>query len=181
MSRRSGSVKDWSRVSSPLLFGLAPRGVYLAPDVATGAVRSYRTFSPLPRCYRGGMFSVALSVSQPLRLTPWPLASTLPFRVRTFLPDGPKGHRGDRPTCPPRSIIFPSAKRHNTRCISASPLWSAPACPALVRRGLPPLSLPRKSRSLSIRRGGLRASKLPFTVNPFRLNPHSVGRPPPRS
>ena len=41
----------------PLLFGLAPSGVYLAPDIAIGAVRSYpaergrrsdRTFSPLP-------------------------------------------------------------------------------------------------------------------------------------
>ena len=31
------------------LFGLAPCGVLPATDVATGAVRSYRTFSPLPR------------------------------------------------------------------------------------------------------------------------------------
>src|SRR4051794_17164096 len=30
------------------LFGLAPCGVLPATDVATGAVRSYRTFSPLP-------------------------------------------------------------------------------------------------------------------------------------
>ena len=30
------------------LFGLAPGGVYLASDVATAAVRSYRTLSPLP-------------------------------------------------------------------------------------------------------------------------------------
>ena len=30
------------------LFGLAPSGVYLAISVATNAVRSYRTFSPLP-------------------------------------------------------------------------------------------------------------------------------------
>src|SRR6202047_2271056 len=37
-----------SRASSPLLFGLAPRGVCRAPDVATGAVGSYPTFSPLP-------------------------------------------------------------------------------------------------------------------------------------
>jgi len=34
------------RISS--LFGLAPCGVYPAPDVTAGAVRSYRTFSPLP-------------------------------------------------------------------------------------------------------------------------------------
>jgi len=63
----------------PLLFGLAPCGVYLAPDITIGAVRSYpaergrrsgRTFSPLPvspsprQPRAGGMFSVALSVSQ---------------------------------------------------------------------------------------------------------------------
>ncbi|MFT5390205.1 MAG: hypothetical protein ACI8PT_000389 [Gammaproteobacteria bacterium] len=42
-----------SRVSSPRgrtapLFGLAPGGVYPATSVASGAVRSYRTISPLP-------------------------------------------------------------------------------------------------------------------------------------
>ena len=37
-----------SRASSPLLFGLAPCGVCRASDVATGAVGSYPTFSPLP-------------------------------------------------------------------------------------------------------------------------------------
>jgi hypothetical protein len=34
--------------SPPLLFGLAPRGVFRAPDVAIRAVGSYPTFSPLP-------------------------------------------------------------------------------------------------------------------------------------
>ena len=33
----------------PSLFGLAPCGVYPAPGVTAGAVRSCRTFSPLPR------------------------------------------------------------------------------------------------------------------------------------
>jgi len=33
----------------PSLFGLAPCGVYPAPDFTAEAVRSYRTFSPLPR------------------------------------------------------------------------------------------------------------------------------------
>jgi hypothetical protein len=36
------------------LFGLAPGGVYPAADVAIGAVRSYRTFSPLPPEVRTG-------------------------------------------------------------------------------------------------------------------------------
>src|SRR6187397_2146560 len=47
------------------LFGLAPCGVLPATDVTAGAVRSYRTFSPLPRLRpcglrRGGIFSVPL-------------------------------------------------------------------------------------------------------------------------
>jgi len=70
----------------PSLFGLAPCGVYPASGVTDGAVRSYRTFSPLPRHRarpptqlrrthpgtpftrrgdRGGMFSVALAVCGP--------------------------------------------------------------------------------------------------------------------
>jgi len=54
----------------PSLFGLAPGGVCPAACVAAGAVRSYRTFSPLPLgrssayagCRGGGLFSVALSL-----------------------------------------------------------------------------------------------------------------------
>ncbi len=37
-----------SRASSPLLFGLAPRGVFHALVIADEAVGSYPTFSPLP-------------------------------------------------------------------------------------------------------------------------------------
>jgi hypothetical protein len=49
---------------APSLFGLAPGGVCHAAAVTVDAVRSYRTFSPLPRLkkHRGGMFSVALSL-----------------------------------------------------------------------------------------------------------------------
>ena len=46
------------------LFGLAPSGVYTATIVTNGAVRSYRTFSPLP-AETGGIFSAALAVSAP--------------------------------------------------------------------------------------------------------------------
>ena len=52
----------------PPLFGLAPGGVYPAAAVTGGAVRSYRTVSPLPawRCHpAGGLFSVALSLGSP--------------------------------------------------------------------------------------------------------------------
>src|SRR5215467_108543 len=38
----------------PLLLGLAPGGVFPATAVAGGAVRSYRTFSPLPPARRAG-------------------------------------------------------------------------------------------------------------------------------
>ena len=47
--------------SAPSLFGLAPCGVCPALAVTSQAVRSYRTFSPLP-AEAGGIFSVALSV-----------------------------------------------------------------------------------------------------------------------
>ncbi len=76
------------RAGPPLLFGLAPRGVFRAPDVATRAVGSYPTFSPLPNALdrwrrvfgfpktcrsgasiTGGLFSVALSVAASPRRT----------------------------------------------------------------------------------------------------------------
>jgi len=63
-----------------LLFGLAPGGVCLASAVANAAVRSYRTFSPLPckpKPAFGGMFSVALSRTQPW-LDGWALPTTMP-------------------------------------------------------------------------------------------------------
>jgi hypothetical protein len=40
--------RSMSRASSPLLFGLAPRGVFRALKIAIEAVGSYPTFSPLP-------------------------------------------------------------------------------------------------------------------------------------
>ena len=49
--RRRGrpAWRDWINQSRlPLLLGLAPGGVYPAVAVAGGAVRSYRTISPLP-------------------------------------------------------------------------------------------------------------------------------------
>jgi hypothetical protein len=78
-------MRSTSRAGSPLLFGLAPRGVFRASGVATEAVGSYPTFSPLPNVARilaslrfpcvtatvlrpaGGLFSVALSVAAPHR------------------------------------------------------------------------------------------------------------------
>ena len=69
------------------LFGLAPHGVCPASGIAAAAVRSYRTFSPLPAsCPAGGIFSVALSVKPALSEPPRPLAGMLPYGDRTFLP-----------------------------------------------------------------------------------------------
>ncbi len=52
---------------------------------------------------RGGMFSVALSVSRALSETPWPLASTLPCGVRTFL--CPREADSDHPAGLPETSI----------------------------------------------------------------------------
>ena len=62
-----------SRLGSdlPPLLGLAPGGVYPATAVTGGAVRSYRTLSPLPPWIPrwdpglGGLLSVALSLRSP--------------------------------------------------------------------------------------------------------------------
>jgi len=58
----------WHRLAAmraPPLFGLAPGGVYRAAPVASRAVRSYRTLSPLPGTGPGGLLSVALSLGSP--------------------------------------------------------------------------------------------------------------------
>jgi len=67
-SRRRFRFRE--RPASPSLFGLAPGVVCPAGSVAGPAVRSYRTFSPLPRftpcgASPGGSFSVALSLGLP--------------------------------------------------------------------------------------------------------------------
>ena len=47
-TREPCGPQPW-RYATALLFGLAPGGVYPATAVTGSAVRSYRTFSPLPR------------------------------------------------------------------------------------------------------------------------------------
>ena len=82
------------RAAPPPLFGLAPHGVCPAGRIAPSAVRSYRTFSPLPKTElapgAGGIFSVALSVKSALSEPPRPLAGMLPCGDRTFLPPASK-------------------------------------------------------------------------------------------
>ena len=52
-------------LSAPSLFGLAPGEACHAAPVASRAVRSYRTLSPLPGPMPGGLLSVALSRGSP--------------------------------------------------------------------------------------------------------------------
>ena len=54
-----------SYLNAPLLFGLAPDGVYHARHITAPAVRSYRTLSPLPVTNEGGLLSAALSLGSP--------------------------------------------------------------------------------------------------------------------
>jgi len=80
------------RVAPRRLFGLAPIGGYPATAVASGAVGSYPTFSPLPTEV-GGMFSVALSVALRRPGVTW--QSTL---WSSDFPRGPKTPRPPHPT-----------------------------------------------------------------------------------
>ena len=57
-------VPEPKRVPAEPLFGIAPGGACRAGPVASPAVSSYLTVSPLPRV-RGGLFSVALSLGLP--------------------------------------------------------------------------------------------------------------------
>ncbi len=94
-----GNTPAMANHDAPSLFGLAPGGVYLAADVAAGAVRSYRTLSPLPAypgCpgRRGGRFAFCGT-------DPWGRPRrALPGTVFPWSPDfpPPDGSGGGRPT-----------------------------------------------------------------------------------
>jgi hypothetical protein len=78
-------------------------GFTLPARITPSAVRSYRTFSPLPPTRApkaratGGIFSVALSVKLALSESPRPLAGMLPYGDRTFLPAGEPKSATERP------------------------------------------------------------------------------------
>ena len=67
------------------LFALAPDGVCRAGDIAAAAVRSYRTFSPLPGLPEGWPWAVCFLWHFPSGRPAWPLASIMPCGARTFL------------------------------------------------------------------------------------------------
>jgi hypothetical protein len=88
LSHRAGTRCRRREAYNPCLFGLAPCGVYLAASITGRAVRSYRTFSPLPSpLARGGRYVLCCTcrpaaLKRPSRT----LSGTLPCGVRTFLP-----------------------------------------------------------------------------------------------
>src|SRR5271155_342804 len=85
--RDPDTIPKLARASfAPSLFGLAPGGVCRAAGVAAGAVRSYRTVSPLPRLLRNAPRRSVLCGTFP-GLTPagcYP--APLVHGARTFLP-----------------------------------------------------------------------------------------------
>ena len=94
--RRRGNSPDPQK-GLPSLLGLAPGGVYIATAVAGGAVRSYRTLSPLPRGPQIGCLArrFAFCCTFP-RVAPAGRYPAPCFRgARTFLPaEAPKeAHR----------------------------------------------------------------------------------------
>src|SRR6185436_3020924 len=89
--------------SNAPLFGLAPCGVFPARPVTRTAVRSYRTFSPLPPPVSrqfGGVFSVALSLGSP----PLAVSQHTALGVRTFLPGRRRPRRPPGPLCERTSL-----------------------------------------------------------------------------
>ena len=87
------------------LFGLAPCGVCHAPTITGRAVRSYRTFSPLPRPKPRRY--VLCGTGRRLAFTPASrtLSGTLLCGVRTFLPHRRTG-AGDRPIRLPTTALY---------------------------------------------------------------------------
>ena len=91
-----------ARLPSRSQTGLAPGGVCLCPLLAEGAVRSYRTVSPLPAPMQnisaGGLFSVALSFESPrLAVSQHPALRSPDFPRRDVL------RRPAAITCPTRT------------------------------------------------------------------------------
>jgi len=100
------------------LFGLAPCGVCPARRITAAAVRSCRTFSPLPGLRSpGGMFSVALSVGRAWTRPPgrYPAHCSAEFGLSSPLPGATV-----RPSCPQGYYILRAV------------VWRGPSCRRLL-------------------------------------------------
>src|SRR3989441_4199830 len=125
-----------TRAGSRCLFGLAPTGGCRATPVARRAVGSYPAVSPLPFGYKGGLFSVALSVASRRPGVTW--------RSALWSSDFPRvapvaGH--PRPSAPPLPTggKVPGARGRGQGSISQTGGLHAPRClklchPARSRR-----------------------------------------------
>ena len=151
IARRVQQPTRWlwtGRPQNATLFGLAPCGVLPAIRVATNAVRSYRTFSPLlafvlrtsakqalnsipelasPKRRRreGGryIFCATIPSSCPARALP----GALPFGVRTFLPPPPLALRPVRKPAvvwPTATVDYRTASGLGSRVSRQSGLWT---------------------------------------------------------
>jgi hypothetical protein len=92
VTHRAGTCPG-PKSQAPSLFGLAPCGVCPARGITVAAVRSYRTFSPLPRAsLRRTRRYVFCGTFRRANLNPpsRTLSGTLLCGVRTFLPHRPK-------------------------------------------------------------------------------------------
>ena len=147
------------------LFGLAPGGACRAPFLAVGAVRSYRTVSPLPsvaEAWEGGLLSAALSLGSPppgvtrhlVSVEPG-LSSMAPFPA---LPPRPSSHLiADANACRARRgqalvmpVVSPARRRARSDFGSPHPLRHRPATGA-NGAGMPPrpVSGPARANSRS--------------------------------
>ena len=111
VSARATPAKPTLRMASRFRTGLAPGGVCLAPLVTEGAVRFYRTVSPVPDALRRR--AVCSLLHFPSSHLDWPLASTLPCGARTFLDGRPKATAAT--TCPARARSEPSVPPNRRR------------------------------------------------------------------
>ena len=103
---RHATVGIWASRRSPSLFGLAPCGVYPASRLTAGAVRSYRTFSPLPS--RSRTMAVSFLWHWPSRRLHAPVPDVIrhtALRSSDFPPPAAKSNR-QRPSSPPAWFIL---------------------------------------------------------------------------
>jgi len=87
LDRSRGPPRLHAKGPAPPLFGLAPGGVCRAAGVAAGAVRSYRTVSPLPRQTRNAPRRSVLCGTIPGLAPAGCYPAPLVHGARTFLPD----------------------------------------------------------------------------------------------
>jgi len=103
------------RAAPPPLFGLAPRGVYHAGRITPPAVRSYRTFSPLPiGLRRPAVFSLWHFPLKPLERFP-PAVSRHAALWRPDFPPAPCGASDYPPGNPSGTSVAWGVENDNSR------------------------------------------------------------------